>query len=255
MSGKRYNALDSFRGLLIINMVAYHALYDVVHIMNVPLSWYTNWQGYLWQQSICWGFIFLSGFCSRLSRHPLRHGLVVLGAGVLVSVITYVFMPSEFILYGVLYLLGLAALIQWGVLRLWSRLRLKPLPAWLGLVLSAAAFLLTRGVPRGYLGFESWELLRLPAWLYRWDWLAVVGFPGPGFRSSDYFPVVPWVFLYLCGYFLWRMVEHNWKIMDKLKPGLAPLAFLGRHSLVIYLLHQPVIMAVFMGIQALGWPK
>lgn len=252
MNEKRYNGLDTFRGLLILNMIAYHALYDVVYIMGVPLPWYTSWQGYLWQQSICWGFIFLSGFCFRLSRRPLRHGLIVLGAGVLVSVVTYIFMPSEFILYGVLYLLGLAGLIQCGVWRLWNRLRLGPFPAWLGLGLSGLAFVLTRGVPRGYLGFEGWELLRLPAWLYQWDWLAAVGLPGPGFHSSDYFPVAPWLFLYLCGYFLWRMVGHKRQVMAKLKPGLAPLAFLGRHSLVIYLLHQPVIMAVFMGIQALG---
>ena len=86
MKEGRYNALDSLRGLLLINMVLYHALYDVVYILGIPLPWYTGWSGYVWQQGICWGFIFLSGFCFRLSRHPVRHGLVVLGAGVLVSV-------------------------------------------------------------------------------------------------------------------------------------------------------------------------
>lgn len=248
----RYNALDTLRGLLIVNMVLYHALYDVVYIIGVPISWYTNWPGYVWQQGICWGFIFLSGFCFRLSRHPLRHGLVVLGAGVLVSVITYIFMPSEFIIFGVLYLLGLAGLIQCGAWWLWGKLRQGPFPAWLGLALSAGAFFLTRGVPRGYLGFEGWEFLRLPDWLYQQPWLAVAGLPGPGFHSSDYFPLVPWLFLYLAGYYLWRLVGHRRRVMEKLKPGFRPLAFLGRHSLVIYLLHQPALMAAFMAVQALG---
>ncbi len=242
----RYNALDSLRGLLIVNMVLYHGLYDVVYILNIPLPWYTGPAGYVWQQSICWGFILLSGFCFRMSRHPVRHGLVVLGAGVLVSLITYLAMPSEFILFGVLYLLGLAGLMQCGVWQLWSWWKRRPFPAWLGLGLSVAAFLLTRNLPRGSLGFEGWELLRLPGWLYQWDWLAVAGLPGPGFHSSDYFPLVPWVFLYLCGYFLWRAVGHKRRVMDKLKPGFAPLAFLGRHSLLIYLLHQPALMAVFL---------
>ena len=66
------------------------------------------------------------------------------------------------------------------------------------------------------------------------------------FHSSDYFPLIPWMFLYLCGYFLWRAVGHRRRVMEKLKPGFAPLAFLGRHSLLIYLLHQPVLMGVFL---------
>lgn len=246
MKKGRYNALDTFRGLLLVNMAAYHALYDVVFIKGVPISWYTGPLGYIWQQGICWGFIFLSGFCFRFSRHPLRHGLAVLGAGILVSLVTILAMPSERILYGVLFLLGMAGLIQCGVWWLWNKLKLPPYPAWLGLASSISLFFLTRGVPYGYLGFEGIRLLELPSWLYQSQWLAPAGLPGPGFWSSDYFPLIPWLFLYLSGYFLWRLVGHNPRIMEKLKPGFRPLAFLGRHSLLIYLAHQPVLMLVFM---------
>lgn len=249
-SRERYGLLDTARGLLLINMAAYHGLYDVVHIMGVPMAWYTGPLGYAWQQGICWGFILLSGFCSGLSKRPLRHGLTVLGAGIVVTVVTAIAMPSERIIFGVLYLLGLAGLIQWGVSVLWEKLRLPPCPAGLGLALSAGAFFLTREVPSGYLGFEGLKLCPLPQWLYQWDWLAVLGFPGPGFWSSDYFPVVPWLFLYLCGYFLWRLVGGRIEIMDRLRPGIRPLAFLGRHSLLVYLLHQPALMAAF---TAAGW--
>lgn len=251
MSRKRYHLLDTVRGLLLINMIAYHGLYDVVHIMGVPIGWYTGPIGYVWQQGICWGFILLSGFCFRLSRHPLRHGLTVLGAGVLVTVVTAAAMPSERIIFGVLYLLGLSALIQCAVWALWSRLDLPPFPAGLGLALSALMFLLTREVPAGYIGFERLRICPLPGTLYAWDFLAVLGFPGPGFWSSDYFPVIPWVFLYLCGYFLWRLIGSRQRVMDKLRPGIRPLAFLGRHSLLVYLLHQPVLMAVFTAFSAL----
>ena len=195
MSRERYNLLDTVRGVLIINMILYHALYDVVHIMGIPISWYTGPVGYIWQQSICWGFILLSGFCFRLSRRPLRHGLTVLGAGILVT------------------------------------------------------FFLTREVPSGYIGFEGLRLCPLPPWLYQWDFLAVLGLPGPGFWSSDYFPLIPWLCLYLCGYFLWRLIGSRRKVMDRLRPGVRPLAFVGRHSLVIYLLHQPVLMGIFTAAQ------
>lgn len=254
MSRERYNLLDTIRGFLLINMVLYHGLYDVVHIMGVPMGWYTGPIGYSWQQGICWGFILLSGFCFRLSKRPLRHGLIILGAGVLVTVVTAIAMPSERIIFGVLYLLGLCGLIQCGVWALWSRLRLPPFPAGPGLALSALAFFLTRGVPAGYIGFEGLRLFELPRWLYRWDFMAVLGFPGPGFWSSDYFPVIPWVFLYLCGYFLWRLIGSRQRVMDRLRPGVRPLSFIGRHSLLIYLLHQPALMLIFTLIEALHLP-
>lgn len=254
MSRERYNLLDTIRGVLLINMVLYHGLYDVVHIMGVPMAWYTGPIGYSWQQGICWGFILLSGFCFRLSRRPLRHGLIILGAGVLVTVVTAIAMPSERIIFGVLYLLGLCGLIQCGVWALWSRLRLPPFPAGPGLLMAALAFLLTREVPSGYIGFEGLRLFELPAWLYRWDFMAVLGFPGPGFWSSDYFPVIPWVFLYLCGYFLWRLIGSRQRVMDRLRPGVRPLSFIGRHSLLIYLLHQPALMLLFTLLQALHLP-
>ena len=246
MKEGRYNALDTLRGFLLCNMIAYHALYDVVFVQGVPLSWYTGPVGYVWQQGICWGFILLSGFCSRLSRHPLRHGLAVLGAGLLVTIVTCAAMPSQRILYGVLWLLGLAGLIQWAVGQAWGKLGLPPCPAWLGLALCGMLFFVTRGVPHGYLGFEGLRLLELPARFYQSQGLALLGLPGPGFWSSDYFPLAPWLFLYLCGYFLWGVLSPRQGFLDKLRPGLRPLAFLGRHSLLVYLLHQPVLMLVFM---------
>ena len=232
-------------------MVVYHALYDVVYILGIPIEWYTDTPGYVWQQSICWGFIFLSGFCFRLSSRPVRHGLLILGGGVLVSAVTYIAMPSEFILFGVLYLLGLAGLIQCAVWALWSRMNWPPFPAGLGFALALGGFFLTRNVPRGSLGFEGLVIAPLPEQLYQWDWLAAAGLPGPGFSSSDYFPLIPWFLLYLSGYFLWRMLSPRRDLMQRLKPGFAPLSLVGRHSLLIYLLHQPVLMLVFMAAEAL----
>ena len=147
-TGGRYQALDSLRGLLLVQMIAYHALYDVVYILGVPIPWYTGPAGYVWQQSICWGFILLSGFCFRLSRHPVRHGLTVLGAGLLVTLATWLAMPSEFILFGVLYLLGLAALLQCAVWALCSRWQLPPFSPWLGLALNLAAYRAGRAAAR-----------------------------------------------------------------------------------------------------------
>ena len=88
-------------------------------------------------------------------------------------------------------------------------------------------------------------LCRLPRWLYATDLLAVVGFPSPSFWSTDYFPLLPWFFLFCAGYFLWSLLDKSPRAKELLRPGLRPLSFLGRHSLAIYLIHQPALMAVF----------
>ena len=235
-----YELLDSLRGGCVLSMVIYHGMYDIVNIMGLPVPWFWEWPGYVWQQSICWTFILLSGMCWRLSKRHWQRGLFLLGCAAVISAVTYVAMPSEFILYGVLCLLGLSALLLIPLDTVFNRL-----PAGFSLLGAAVLFFLFRGVPGGYLGFEGLRLLELPSALYQWNGLAWLGLPGPGFSSSDYFPLVPWFFLYCAGYFLWKVLSRSEKALGFLKPGFAPLSFIGRHSLLIYLLHQPVLMGAF----------
>lgn len=241
MSGaasSRLGVLDGLRGACLLSMIAYHALYDLVYILGVPIDWYPQLPGYLWQQSICWTFILLSGACRHFSSHPLRHGLILVGGGALVTLATLLVMSSELIQYGVLTLLGLSALLLIPLKPLLDRL-----PAVVGLCGALLLFGLFRGLPQGYLGFESLRLVELSRALYQWDALAVLGLPGPGFRSSDYFPLLPWFFLYLAGYFLWALVGKSPRVRAALTPAVPVLGFLGRHSLVIYLAHQIVLWA------------
>ena len=87
--------LDELRGLDLISMMLYHGMWDVVFLFGVAQKWYTGRPGFVWQQSICWVFILLSGFCLPLGHRPLRRGLIVSGAGVLVTVVTLLFMPED----------------------------------------------------------------------------------------------------------------------------------------------------------------
>ena len=59
----RYRLLDELRGLDLISMMLYHGMWDVVFLFGVAQKWYTGRPGFVWQQSICWVFILLSGFC------------------------------------------------------------------------------------------------------------------------------------------------------------------------------------------------
>ena len=240
--GKRphYGLLDTVRGVCILSMVAYHGMYDLVDIFGLPSAWYTGLPGYIWQQSICWTFILLSGMCWQLSRRHVKRGLLLVGCGAAITAVTWLVMPSQRILYGVLNLLGLSALLLIPLDKVFRKI-----PAWAGLGGALLLFALTKNVARGSLGFEDLVLCRLPRWLYATDLLAVVGFPSPSFWSTDYFPLLPWFFLFCAGYFLWSLLDKSPRAKALLQPGLRPVSFLGRHSLAIYLIHQPALMAVF----------
>ena len=134
----RYALLDELRGLDLLSMIGYHACWDLIFLFGMSAAWYTGWQGHLWQQSICWVFILLSGFCLPLGHRPLRRGLIVSGAGVLVTVVTLLFMPEDRVVFGVLTLLGAAMLIT-GLLQP----LLQKIPAWAGLVVSLLLFAAT----------------------------------------------------------------------------------------------------------------
>ena len=248
--GKRphYGLLDTVRGVCILSMVAYHGMYDLVDIFGLPSAWYTGLPGYIWQQSICWTFILLSGMCWQLSRRHVKRGLLLVGCGAAITLITWLVMPSQRILYGVLNLLGLSALLLIPLDKVFRKI-----PAWAGLGGALLLFALTKNVSRGSLGFEGLVLCPLPEWLYVTDLLAVAGFPSPGFWSTDYFPLLPWFFLFCAGYFLWGLLSQSERAKERLAPGVRPLSFLGRHSLIIYLAHQPVLMGVTLGGTAIWW--
>ena len=92
---------------------------------------------------------------------------------------------------------------------------------------------------------QDWwvSLLRLPDALYRFRPLAAVGLPDAGFYSTDYFPLVPWLFLFVCGFFGWRaLVSLN---ADRFfVRGVPLLDVVGKYTLWIYLIHQPLLMGV-----------
>lgn len=98
----RYRLLDELRGLDLISMMLYHGMWDVVFLFGVVQKWYTGRPGFVWQQSICWVFILLSGFCLPLGHHPFRRGAVVFGAGALVTAVTLLFLPEDVVWFGVL---------------------------------------------------------------------------------------------------------------------------------------------------------
>ena len=232
----RYGLLDTVRGVLIVGMIAYHTLFDIALVwgwdMNAPLM-----KGADVVRDIgaaC--FIFLSGLCFHLGRHNVRKGMLLFGAGIIVTGVTYLFDNNSFVIFGVLTLLGTSKLLL-CVLDPF----LKRIPPVTCSVASLLLFLLLFSCNYGYVGFYGHVMLRWPMILYRNYVSAFFGFPFNGFTSSDYFGLLPWFFICLCGYFVHRAVQGREYYSRLLSFRVPFLADIGRYSLYVYLLHQPMI--------------
>ena len=233
----RYRLLDELRGLDLISMMLYHGMWDVVFLFGVTQKWYTGRPGFVWQQSICWVFILLSGFCLPLGHHPFRRGAVVFGAGALVTAVTLLFLPEDVVWFGVLTLLGSSMLLTAALDPL-----LRRVPPAVGVAVSALLFWGTYPTMNGFWNLPGGRLA-LPQALYASWPTAYLGFMPKSFFSTDYFPLLPWLFLFWAGYFLHHLVGRR-RLAPLRRSVCPPLGWMGRHSLVLYLLHQPVILGV-----------
>lgn len=236
--------LDMLRGFSLFSMIAYHAVYDIVTIYNVQIEWFKSTPGYLWQQSICWIFILVSGASLNFARSALRQGIKVFCYGMVITIVTMLVMPYLGIWFGILHFMG-AAMMLTAVLR---PVFLRVAPG-AGLAVSFALFLILKGVPQGFIGIGDIQLLWLPKALYSVSGLFPLGFPTPDFSSSDYFPIIPWIFLFWAGFFAWRLIEGRLHRSAQ-RPNLLELA--GQHSLPIYMLHQPILYGILLVVSRSG---
>lgn len=239
MKQERYHLIDSFRGLALINMVLFHLLYDMRMIYQIPLPLYQEQLAYIWQQSICWTFIIIGGISWNFSKNHWKRGLTVFGCGLIISMVTLLVIPEEAVKFGILSFMGLAV-----VLMIFLDKWMKCWNPYLGAFLSFLLFLLSHQIAHGYIGIGGIPFIRVPGLLYANEVTTLLGLPEPGFVSSDYFPLFPWMFLFLTGYFLWKCMEKCWKAKQILKINIPGISFLGRRTILFYMLHQPMLMGI-----------
>ena len=142
-------------------MIGYHLCWDLVHLAGIPIPGYTSKPGFLWQQSICWGFILLSGFCAALGHHGKRRGIVVFCSGLLVTGVTFFFIPDTRVLFGILTFLGSAMIISDCFRRYLERI-----PSFVGWIVFFLLFLISFPINKGYLLCEKYPVF-LPHGWYR----------------------------------------------------------------------------------------
>ena len=242
MEKVRLHLIDEYRGFLVINMILFHAIWDLVYIFGYDWDWFRSDGVFIWQQSVCWSFILVSGFCWQMSRKNLKRGLQVFGAGIVITLATLIFMPDSRVIFGVLTMIGSSMLLMIPCDKLFRKI-----PPLAGTITCFILFLFVYPVNDGYFGFGDKVVIDLPMELYSSWFSTYMGFPQPGFWSTDYFSILPWFFLYATGYFLYKPLIGNGKAFVQsllAKSVCSPLGWIGRNSLIIYMLHQPVVYGV-----------
>jgi uncharacterized membrane protein len=229
----RWQLLDILRGVAILAMIVFHVAWDLYYFgySNVDVTSDPGWVAF--QKVILSSFLLLVGAGLvlghgdgiRWRRFWWRFAFVVVAA-LLVSIGTYIQFPDYFVFFGVLHAIALFSLIGLAFLRLNPWLTVA-----IGVAVIAANFAWNDPV------FSSREL----GWIGFWP----VSPP-----TSDVVPVFPWLGVTLLGIAGMRLLRASalgtrlaaWRSAE---PAAKGLAFIGRWSLLIYLLHQPSIIGGF----------
>ena len=237
--GKRLGILDEARGIAYIAMIIYHAYYDIAFVYMHDLPDAVDIIMRIIQPFIAGTFIVVAGISSNYSTNNFKRGVTYFFFAMALTFVTAVALPSEIIIFGVLHFLAIAAMIYGFVGKFTSRI-----PWVLGVILFALLFAVTYNAPRGYIGFEGLFSVTLPDFLYGHYWLFPLGFTSREFYSADYFPLIPFFFLFLAGSSLGVFFKSGRAAKGFYMTRFSGLSFIGRHGLWIYMLHQPITIAI-----------
>ena len=217
--------LDALRGICILGMIVVHFFFDLSYFGGISLN-LPSWFVFIRQYGHVL-FVLISGICVTLASRSFQRGVIVFGAGLL---ITYVTMFMDQILgfsnmriwFGILHMLGICMMLY---------PLFKRLPHW-ALALIGVAFIV--------LGFW-FETFTVSV-----DFLFPLGLrSGDVFTGSDYFPIFPGFGWFLVGAFLGKTVyRKKQSLLPRLNAENAALRFFrfcGKHSLIFYLAHQPIL--------------
>ncbi|WP_223426987.1 heparan-alpha-glucosaminide N-acetyltransferase [Tateyamaria pelophila] len=219
--------LDASRTLALLAMVVFHFSRDL-EIFGILPSGFTMTGGWaVFARVIAGAFLFLSGVSLivahgaglRFHAWAKRLAMLVLAA-LLVSVGTYVAFPESYVYFGILHVIAACSLI--GVLIITA-------PTW-ALIVSACLVL----VADAYLGRQ----------VFVSPWLAWTGLGSTVRPSLDFLPLVPWLAPFLMGMAFAKLVPMRGVFGTMQTTWLAnAMTWPGRHSLAVYLCHQPVLLA------------
>lgn len=234
MTKPRIFILDWLRGIAVCGMVLHHGLFaleQVSAMFGAPIVFGFFQTKLFWvlQEIFVGLFLVISGICTVYSRSVLRRGLIVSGAALLITLVTGIILPAFQIFgleiwFGILHMFGLSMLL-YGLFTCKRR--------WVPAVTAVALFCFWLAVITcsGAAWAENCKIL--------------IGIVPSGFYSADYYPLIPYFFLFLAGTFLGPLVRDGKMPKWFYSLRLRPMEWIGRNSLWIYIAHQPILFGLF----------
>ncbi len=235
----RVHLIDEIRGLAVIGMVVVHAIISIGIFAGQQLDITGNSVFIFIREAGGALFIFISGAACRFSSNNLKRGVIRFGFAMAITLVTWLIMPAQIIRFGVLHLLGICMML-YAILQK----ALNKLPVMVGFVICSVIFALLYNIQSGVVGISGIADVSLPSELYKTQFLFPFGMPNVGFCSSDYYPILPWLFIFLAGSYVGIPLKDRKFPSFFYNSHVKILQKIGRHSLVIYLAHQPLIFGI-----------
>jgi uncharacterized membrane protein len=236
---ERFFEVDALRAVAIVLMVIYHFFFDLDFFSISEFDMHSGLIVVIGRSAAIL-FIFLVGVSltlsySRASRcksgkeifiHNLKRGAGIFGWGLVITLVTATFLESGTIYFGILHLIGVSIIISYPFLKHRE------------FNLIAGLILLFAGIP-------------MDAAYVDYPWLLWIGLKPHGFYTLDYFPLIPWFGLVLLGIYTGNSLYPDYKRSFRMcdcegNAGVRLLEYLGKKSLLIYLVHQPVIVGMLL---------
>ena len=223
----RLPGLDALRGLAIVAMIGYHFCFDLRYFGVTRSDFEHDIRWLAARSAILSSFLLIAGVSAVLAsreprpvRHWLRHIGVIAGAALLVSAGSALLFPRSFIWFGVLHAIAVSLLVAKPLVR-------RP---WLAVAIGVAV--IAAGLGYANSAFDN-------------RWLGWLGFMTAKPITEDYVPLFPWMGVLFIGIALGNaLVANRFAVLVPLRALPRWLSFLGRHSLVVYLVHQPILLGL-----------
>lgn len=222
-SSGRIWEIDVLRGTALLLMIFFHLLFDLKEIYGYPVN-YNQGLFYVIGKISAIMFIMISAVSSSLSSNNLRRAVKMLLVAAVITIVTHLYDPVFGVKFGIIHFLGLSTLLY----PIFRNLN-KYLLILLGILMVSFGLYLDK----------------IPA---KTNYLFLFNLTGAGWSSADYYPLLPWFGVFLFGISLGKTLYPDKKSLFECANRAGILALLGRHTLLLYLVHQPlliVIIAVF----------
>lgn len=236
-SNARFWEIDFLRGIAIFMMIIFHFLYDLNYFNILNLSLYSGYfLIYVYLVGIM--FFLLVGISLSLSYSKVKEtltknklifkylirGFKIFILGLIITIITFLFLEKGFVVFGVLHCIGISIILSYPFLKF------RNLNLVFGLILIFIGIILK------FFTFDYY-------------WLVWLGFRPEMFYTIDYYPFLPWFGVILIGIFLGNTIyyKHNrrFNLLDLSRNKFVEIfTFLGKNSLIIYFIHQPIILSI-----------